>query len=154
MKMSLLHRLPQVALTCTAFLSWLAGCVMTQQRTRTFWASRFASSASPARPPRKHRGGKSQVKSTSTDREEVLQNVWVEIDSLKKGNIIDEFIFIRINFIGSRKRRQVLLHSEGIPSRSNLLHTITDRKGWWEAGWEMEDETGVKARVGENEQVW
>ena len=47
MKRSLLQRLPQVALTCLAFLSWLAGPVITQHRTRTFsaiWSASFLSS--------------------------------------------------------------------------------------------------------------
>ena len=38
MKSSLLHRFPHVAFTCLAFLSWLAGPVITQHKTRTFSA--------------------------------------------------------------------------------------------------------------------
>ena len=47
MKSSLLHLLPQVALTCLAFVSWLLGPVMTQQRTLTFPANSWAIKSSP-----------------------------------------------------------------------------------------------------------
>lgn len=46
MKMTLLQRLPHVALTCLAFFAWLLGWVITQHSTLTFFARSSATDLS------------------------------------------------------------------------------------------------------------
>ena len=46
-KTKILHRRPQVALTCLAFLSWFSGMVIIQHATTTFLAISSARVASP-----------------------------------------------------------------------------------------------------------